>query len=73
MKQKVLTTKYAKIYVRKHKPNGEIGFRQVYFNSTPKTVINHNFSLENSFPENLYRIDNWVNPILMKDLAGLLN
>ena len=38
--------------LKKYKPNGEIEFRPVYFNSTTKTVINHKFSLENSFPEN---------------------
>ena len=47
--------------LRKYKPNGEIEFRPVYFNSTTKTVINHKFSLENAFQEVLYRIDNWIN------------
>ena len=28
---------------------------------TTKTVINHKFSLEKSFQEILYRIDNWIN------------
>ena len=50
-----------KSYVKKCKPNGEIEFRPVYFNSTTKTVINHKFSLENAFQEILYRIDNWIN------------
>ena len=47
--------------LKKYKPNGEIEFRPVYFNSTTKTVINHKFSLENAFQEILYRIDNWIN------------
>ena len=51
----------AKGYVKKYKPNGEIEFRSVYFNSTTKTVINHKFSLENAFQEILYKIDNWIN------------
>ena len=45
---------------KKYKPNGEIEFRPVYFNSTAKTVINYKFSLENAFQEILYRIDNWI-------------
>ena len=50
-----------KVKLKKYKPNGEIEFRPVYFNSTTKTVINHKFSLENAFQEILYRIDNWIN------------
>ena len=46
--------------LRRYKPNAEIEFRPVYFNSTTKTVINHKFSLGNAFEEILYRIDNWV-------------
>ena len=46
---------------KKYKPNGEIEFTLVYFNSTTKKVINHKFSLENVFQEILYRNDNWVN------------
>ena len=30
-----------KVMLKKYKPNGEIEFRPVYFNSTTKTVINH--------------------------------
>ena len=48
-----------KVMLKKYKPNGEIEFRPVYFNSTTKTVINHKFSLENAFQEILYRLDNW--------------
>ena len=50
-----------KVVLKKYKPNGEIEFTPVYFNSTTKTVINHKFSLENAFQEILYRIDNWIN------------
>ena len=49
------------VTLKKYKPNGEIEFRPVYFNSTAKTVINHTFSLEHAFQEILYRIDNWMN------------
>ena len=37
--------------LKKYKPNGKIGFRPVYFNSTTKTVINQKFSVENAFQE----------------------
>ena len=47
--------------LKKYKPNGEIEFRSVYINSTTKTVINYKFSLDKSFQEILYRIDNWIN------------
>ena len=48
--------------LKKYKPNGEIKLRPAYFNSAKKkTVINHKFSLENTFPEILYSIDNWIN------------
>ena len=50
-----------KVMLKKYKPNGEIEFTLVYFNSTTKKVINHKFSLENVFQEILYRNDNWVN------------
>ena len=50
-----------KVMLKNFRPNGEIEFRPVYFNSTTKTVRNHNFSLENAFHEILYRIDNWIN------------
>ena len=45
----------------KYQPNREIEFTPVYFNSTTKRVINHNFSIENAFQEILYRSDNWIN------------
>ena len=50
-----------KVMLKKYKPNREIEFRPVYFNSTIKTVINHQFSLENAFQLILYGIDNWIN------------
>ena len=50
-----------KVLVKKHKPNGEIEFAPVYFNSETKTVINHRFRLKNYFQENLYIIDIWIN------------
>ena len=47
--------------LKKYKPNGEIEFRPVYFNSTIKTMMNHKFSLENVFQEILYWINDWIN------------
>ena len=47
--------------LKKYKPDREIEFRPVYFNSATKTVINHRFRLENSFQEILYMIDVWIN------------
>ena len=47
--------------LKKFKPNGETEFSPVYFNSTTKIVINHEFSLENAFQEILCRTDNWIN------------
>ena len=48
-----------KATLKKYKSNGKIEFRAVYFNSTTKALINHNFSrLENAFQENLYRTGN---------------
>ena len=38
-----------KFLLKKHKPDGKIEFRPVYFNSTIKVVINHRFRLETSF------------------------
>ena len=40
-----------KVLLKKYKPNGEIEFAPVYFNSLTKTVINHGFRLENAFQE----------------------
>ena len=50
-----------KVLLKKYKPDGEIEFRSIYFNSTTKTVIRHKFGLKNSFQGVLYRIDNWIN------------
>ena len=50
-----------KVTLKKYKPNGEIKFTQVYFNSTTNTVINNNFSLKNACKNILSRIDNWIN------------
>ena len=50
-----------KVTLKKYKPNGGIEFITVYFNSTTKTVINHKFSLDKSFQEILFGIDNWIN------------
>ena len=45
----------------KEKGNGDIEYSSVYFNSTAKTVINSDFSLDKCFQEILCRIDNWIN------------
>ena len=45
----------------KVKINVSIEYSPAYFNSTTKTVINSEFSLDKSFQEILYRIDNWIN------------
>ena len=50
-----------KVLLKKYKPNGEIEFSPVYFNSLTKTVINNKFRLENAFQEILYTIDAWIN------------
>ena len=50
-----------KVLLKKYKPNGEIEFTPVYFNSLTKLVINHRYKLNKSFQEILYRIDAWIN------------
>ena len=50
-----------KVLLKKYKPNGEIEFAPVYFNSSTKLVINHRYELNKSFQEILYRIDAWIN------------
>ena len=40
-----------KVLLKKYKPDREIEFRPVYFNSTTKTLINHKFSLGEAFQE----------------------
>ena len=49
------------VLLSKVKTDGSIEYSPVYFNSTAKTVINHEFSLDQSFQEILCRIDNWIN------------
>ena len=50
-----------KVLLKRYKPNGEIEFAPVYFNSLTKLVINHRYKLNKSFQEILYRIDAWIN------------
>ena len=47
--------------LKKYKPNGEIDFTPVFFNSSTKTVINRRYKLDESFQGTLYRIDAWIN------------
>ena len=49
------------VLLSKAKINGSIEYSPVYFNSTTKTVINHEFNLDTSFQEILYRMYNWIN------------
>ena len=49
------------VLLKKYKPNGEIEFAPVYFNSSTKTITNHRYKLDQSFQEILYTIDTWVN------------
>ena len=48
------------VLLSKEKENGEIEYSSDYFNSMTKTVINSEFSLDKSFQEIFYRIDNWM-------------
>ena len=50
-----------KVMLKKYKPNREIEYKPVYFNSTTKTVANHKYSLENAFQEIFQWIDNQIN------------
>ena len=43
-----------KVLLKKYKPNEEIEFTPVYFNSSTKTIINHRYKLDQSFQEILY-------------------
>ena len=47
--------------LKKYKPNGEIEFASMYFNSSTKTIVNNRYKLDQSFQEILYRIDAWIN------------
>ena len=49
------------VLLSKEKGNGDTEYSSVYFNSLTKTVINSEFSLDKSFQEVLYRINNWIN------------
>ena len=49
------------ILLSKIRSDGNIEYSPVYYNSGTKTVINDKFSLDQSFQEILYRIDNWIN------------
>ena len=51
----------AKILLKKYKPNEEIEFAPVYFNSVTKLVKNSKFKSEKSFQEIFYRLDAWIN------------
>ena len=51
----------AKVLLKKYKPNGEIEFTPVYFNSSTKKVINRRYKLDKPFQETLYRIEAWFN------------
>ena len=50
-----------KVLLIKDKTNEGIEYSSVCFNSTTKTVINSEFSLNKSFQEVLYIIDYWIN------------
>ena len=50
-----------KVLLKKYKPNREIEFAPIYFNSVTKLIINHKYKLDKSFQEILYRIDAWIN------------
>ena len=50
-----------KVLLKKYKPNGEIEFAPIYFNSVTKLIIKHRYKLDKSFQEILYRIDAWIN------------
>ena len=48
------------VLLSKIKSYGNIEYAPSYFNSTTKTLINSKFSLNHSFQEIIYRIDNWI-------------
>ena len=49
------------ILLSKVRSDGNIEYSSVYFNSSTKTVINNECSLDQLFQEILYRIENWIN------------
>ena len=57
------------VLLKKYKPNEEIEFTPVCFNSSTKTIINNRFKLEHAFQEILYRIDTWINKGLLNQLS----
>ena len=50
-----------KVLLKKYRSNGEIESAPVYFNSSTKTIINRKYKIDQSFQENLYRINAWIN------------
>ena len=60
-----------KVLLKKYKPNGEIEFPPVYFNSSTKTVISHRYKLDQSFQDILYRIDAKITKIDKKTACNL--
>ena len=50
-----------KVLLKKYKPNEEIEFPPVYFNSSTKAIINNRFKLEHAIHEILYIIHAWIN------------
>ena len=40
-----------KVLLKKYKPNKEIEFVAIYFNSVTKLIINHRYKLHRSFQE----------------------
>ena len=58
-----------KVLLKKYKPNEEIEFTPVYFNSSTKTIINNRLKLEHTFQEILHRIDDWINKGLLNQLS----
>ena len=55
-----------KVLLKKYKPNEEIEFTPAYFNSSTKTIINNRFKSEHAFQELLYRIDAWINKLMLE-------
>ena len=51
----------AKVLFCKYKGNRNKKFAPVYVNFATETVINSEYNFNRSFPEILYRIDNWIN------------
>ena len=58
-----------KILLKKYKPNGEIEFTTVCFNSSTKPIINHRYKLDQSFKKFFTKLRHG----LIENLVGLLN